>query len=167
MADRSRTASRISHPATWIFRGNPDDFDLIGYLNAGLPRISWTLRQHRRAVATKDEVYIWQSMGKERRPSGIIGRARIISDPFRGIDPDTLPYWRDQKKARADDLRVRLELKEAVESEASHRVISRASLIADPVCHALRVLHPPPGTNSLVEPEQAERLDALWRAAWQ
>lgn len=159
-------AKRISHPATWIFRGNPDHFDLIGYLNAGLPRISWTLRQHRRAVEIGDEVYIWQSMGKRRGPSGVIGRARIVSEPFLGIDPGTQPYWHSREGLREDDTRVELTVEGAVESITSHRVITRASLLEDPICKALKVLHPPPGTNSYVEPEQAERLAMLWRSAW-
>ncbi|MCB9553107.1 MAG: hypothetical protein R3F65_08340 [bacterium] len=161
MAKKSQVAMPISHPATWIFRGDPREFDLIGYLNADLPRISWTLRQHQHDVEIGDEVYIWQSRGKRRRPSGIIGRARIASAPFKGIDRDALPYWRVGLGLRADETRVWLTVEDAVESITSHRVVSRESLLTDTECRALRVLTGR-GTNSFVHPHEAERLRMLW-----
>ncbi len=65
-------------PQTWIFQGNPDAFDIDGYLAAGLDRITWGMRQRSAEVRVGDRVYIWRAAGAQKADSGIIAS---------GVDP--------------------------------------------------------------------------------
>lgn len=56
---------------TWLFQGNPDTFDLDGYL-ADHSTVTWAVRQESLASEMRegDRVYFWRVAGGGKRPSG-------------------------------------------------------------------------------------------------
>lgn len=96
---------------SWIFQGKPDLFDIDGYLAAGLPRITWLVRQNAKKVAIGDEVFIWcsagSSRGKEAKPAGIVAHAAVASLPWTGRDhQESDRFWHDRQGATAEEPRV-------------------------------------------------------------
>jgi len=55
---------KLAFTAAWLFQGNPDKFDVDGYL-ASRTEFCWTVNQHRQRIKAGDRVYIWRS-GKMR-----------------------------------------------------------------------------------------------------
>ena len=58
---------------TWIFQGNPNKFDIDGYLAVGTSEITWLVRQYSSEIKPGDVVYIWRSSG------GSKGKAAVSS----------------------------------------------------------------------------------------
>lgn len=77
---RSSPGGKIMKP--WIFQGNPDIFDLDGYISH-TAEILWTLRQKHFADQIKpgDEVFLWRAAGSKSGLSGIIASTTVISNP--------------------------------------------------------------------------------------
>src|SRR4051794_8743640 len=97
--------------STWIFQGNPDRFDLGGYLAAGLPRITWTVKRYADRLVVGDKVFLWRSGGNQRgrnvTESGIFASAHIDSAPWKGPDHlEAHPFWSDAADAERVETRV-------------------------------------------------------------
>jgi hypothetical protein len=152
----TRQASR----STWIFQGNPDRFDLRGYLGSGLDRITWLVRRYSDEIAIGDTVFVWQSAGTAKATSGVIAEAVVDSRPWVGPDhEEAVPFWRDRQSALLPERRVWLRLVNVAEPR---EVISREWLVSDPVCRTLLIIRQRTGTNFPVEDCEAHRLRALW-----
>lgn len=150
--------------ATWIFQGNPDRFDMDGYVAAGLPQICWTLKRYADQIAVGDEVYLWRSAGsgrgKEGAEAGIFALARVSSEPWEGQDQDEAhPFSRSTGDAASVETRVWLVVEKVADKKG---VIRRDWLAEDPICGELLIIKQPAGTNYPVSAEQAGRLRALW-----
>lgn len=144
----------------WIFQGNPDAFDVDGYLAAGLPRITWTVRQHAQEIEPGDTVYLWRAGGKSRARAGIVAEAVVDSEPWDGPDhQEAAPYWRAGDSTQSET-RVWLRVRRVA---STREVIKRGWLKDDPVCGDLLILRQAAGTNFAVSPHHAERLRRLWR----
>jgi hypothetical protein len=83
---------------TWIFQGNPDRFDIEGYLACGSDRIVWMVNQYQTKIKPGDQVFLWRARG-----SGVYGPAGIIAEclvesPVAEMpdDPASVPFWRGQ-----------------------------------------------------------------------
>jgi hypothetical protein len=99
-------------PSAWIFQGNPDQFDIEGFLSEG-EEVEWAVRQKHYASTMKvgQIVFLWKAAGKRKEQSGIVGVSEIIIEP-REVDEDSSAkkFWRtDQPIGR--QLRVRLKLR--------------------------------------------------------
>ncbi len=147
---------------TWIFQGNPDVFDVDGYLAAKLPRITWTVRQNADRVAPGDRVYLWRAAGRKKAVAGIIARAVVDSPIWSGPDHDEArPFWKgDPSASQQTEKRVWLRV-ERVASKKKE-VVKRAWLKDDPICSDLLILRQAAGTNYRVEDRHRRRLDRLW-----
>jgi len=145
---------------TWIFQGNPDTFDIMGYLNAGLPKITWSVTRYANEIAIGDRVLLWQAAGKKKAKSGIVAFANVVSEPFEGPDDEAgMKFWANPKDAQKAATRVLLK----VEKVAKTKEIVQASwLREDPICNDLLILRQRAGTNYPVEPHHVDRLQALW-----
>jgi len=83
---------------TWIFQGNPDRFDMDGYLACGSGRIVWMVNQYRRKIRPGDQVFLWRARGSGAYgPAGILAEC-IVESPVTEIpdDPSSVRFWRGQ-----------------------------------------------------------------------
>jgi hypothetical protein len=99
-------------PSAWIFQGNPDQFDIEGFLSEG-EEVEWAVRQKHYASMMKvgQIVFLWKAAGKRKEQSGIVAVSEIVIEP-REVDEDSSAkkFWRtDQPIGQL--LRVRLKLR--------------------------------------------------------
>ena len=48
---------------TWIFQGNPDQFDLDAYLGTSPTQLPWLVTRYAQQIAVGDRVFIWRTKG--------------------------------------------------------------------------------------------------------
>jgi hypothetical protein len=60
---------------TWIFQGNPDRFDIDGFLKQNVGQLSWLVSRYKDDIGIGDTVYLWRSGGD----AGIVGEAEVMS----------------------------------------------------------------------------------------
>jgi EVE domain/HNH endonuclease len=147
---------------TWIFQGNPDDFDIDGYLATRPVELPWLVTRYADQIAVGDRVYIWRAQGSAQgNTAGVIAEAEVIAAPaLRPESPDAVPFWRrggDEATALRNRAILRL-----VRIARPREVIQRRWCIEDPVLRDLRVLKMASGTNYPLTEKHAERLAALW-----
>ncbi len=146
---------------TWIFQGNPDKFDIDGYVASDEDRISWRANQSREEIRPGDRVFLWRSAGqKTKAVSGIIAECTVVSIPWQGHnDPAAEDGWNEAPASRSDQWHVWLRVECIAHAK---QVVKRAWLEHDPVCRDMRILKFAAATNFLVEPRHVERLERLW-----
>lgn len=151
----------MSDPRTWIFQGNPDTFDIDGYLARDLDRISWTVSQHCEEIRPGHRVFLWRAAGRKTKAvSGIIASCTVLSAPWQGRDePESHDLWREAHSSRDDTWHVWLRVERVANSK---QVVKRAWLKDDPICRDLLILKQAAGTNYAVPAHCAERLQRLW-----
>jgi hypothetical protein len=64
---------------TWIFQGNPDDFDLDAFLATAPIQFPWLVTRYGDEISVGDRVYIWRTQGKQKGVAGIIAEAQVIA----------------------------------------------------------------------------------------
>jgi hypothetical protein len=164
---------------TWVFQGNPDDYDIDGYLSTRPARLVWLVTRYAAEITVGDRVYLWRNQGKQKATPGIIAEAIVTAAPeLRDEDPEGVRFWRkDGPRATAQHVRAVMRL---VKVATAREVIRRDWCIEDPVLRELPNLKMQAGTNYVsnqirhsdlmrsgaaqVETGPAEtRLWALWR----
>jgi len=50
---------------TWIFQGNPDDYDIDGYLGSRPAQLVWLVTRYASEIIIGDRVYLWRNQGKQ------------------------------------------------------------------------------------------------------
>jgi hypothetical protein len=147
--------------STWIFQGNPDEFEVDAYVRS-TSRIRWSVRQQHLApkMSIGDVVYIWRSAGRERRSYGMIAEATIIGLPsVLPEDPAAVHLWRNPRHT-GPRLRVKLDLVRVIQNE--HQLVPGTALRQEPDLRELRILRLRQETNYLVKPAHERRLRTLW-----
>ena len=147
---------------TWIFQGNPDQFDIDAYL-AATRSILWTVRQQNHAPLMRpgDDVFIWRAQGRDKNAiAGIVAHGFITEVPSEQTeDTAALRFWREPADGLA--LRVRIDIDRVATNKKE--IVQRDWLKGDPVLGDLLVLKMT-GTNFLIDdPAQAARLHARWK----
>src|SRR6516165_495599 len=146
---------------TWIFQGNPDDFDLDAYLATAPIRFPWLVTRYGDEISAGDRVYIWRTQGKQKGIAGLIAEAEVIARvALLPESPDAIPFWRADASA-AMEVRPRTLLR-LVRVATPREVIRRDWCEEDPVLRTLPNLKMAAATNYPLAREQAERLAALW-----
>ena len=146
---------------TWIFQGNPDDFDLDAYLATAPTQLPWLVTRYGDEIKTGDRVYIWRTQGKRKAIAGVIAEAEIIAPAALRLEsPDAVPFWRTGAP-EATETRPRALLR-LVRVATSRQVIRRDWCLEDPIVNALPNLKMAAGTNYPLSAAQGERLAALW-----
>jgi len=99
-------------PSAWIFQGNPDQFDIDGFL-ADSEEVEWAVRQKYYAsiMQVGQTVFLWKAAGKRKAQSGIVAVSEIVIEP-REVDEDSSAkkFWRTGQPI-GPQLRVRLKLR--------------------------------------------------------
>jgi 5-methylcytosine-specific restriction endonuclease McrA len=146
---------------TWIFQGNPDDYDIDGYLGSRPAQLVWLVTRYASEIAVGDRVYLWRNQGKQSAIPGIIAEAIITAAPeLRGEDPEGLRFWRiEGPRATSPQVRAVMRL---VKVATAREVIRADWCNEDPILRGLPNLKMRAGTNYPIPPDQALRLDALW-----
>jgi hypothetical protein len=147
---------------TWMFQGNPDGFDIDGYLTTRPIELPWLVTRYADEIAVGDRVYIWRTQGSmEGGNAGVIAEAEVITAAtLRPESPDAVPFWRsggDEATALLNRAMLRL-----VRVARAREVIQRRWCTEDPILRDLPNLKMAAATNYPLTEEQAERLAALW-----
>lgn len=146
---------------TWIFQGNPDQFDLDAYLGTLPTQLPWLVTRYAQQIEAGDRVFIWRTRGSAEKDAGIIAETTVVAPATpRPESADAVPFWRGNAEQAAQVLpRALLRLNRVA---GTREVLRREWLVQDPVLSDLPNLKMAAGTNYPVTPQQAARLYALW-----
>lgn len=147
---------------TWIFQGNPERFDIEGYLRACRGELSWLVTRYADQIAVEDTVFLWRSGGKGKgsAAAGIFAECRVIEAARERLDDElAMPYWNDPEARTAVEPRARLLL---VRLANQKEFLKREWLEDDSVLREMLIIRQPAGTNFPVSAPEARRLYALW-----
>ena len=146
---------------TWIFQGNPDDYDIDGYLASRPSQVVWLVTRYANEIALGDRVYLWRNQGQAKAVAGVIAEAIVTEPPMlRNEDTEGLQFWREiSERGSAPQVRSALRL---VRVASTREVLRRDWMLDDPILKDLPNLKMQAGTNYKVSPAQADRLDGLW-----
>jgi EVE domain len=145
---------------TWIFQGNPDQFDIDAYLATSPTQLPWLVTRYAQQIEVGDRVFIWRTQGSAKGVAGVIAEATVVA-PAMPIpeSADAAPFWRGNAEQVAQMLpRALLRLNRVASTK---EVLRREWLAHDPVLNDLPNLKMAAG-NYPVTPQQAARLYALW-----
>lgn len=146
--------------ASYLFQGNPDRFDIDGYLQAAIDQdreISWSVKQHKNSIQPGDTVYLWRAAGKDRNESGVIAQAVCVSQvDLTAPDSFAQSYWKDPPNTES---RVKLELQSL--NLKHKKIIKKEWIEEDPQLKDLSILKQAQGTNFVITKSESSRLDDL------
>lgn len=146
-------------PRTWILQGNPDLFNVDGYLQTSSD-VVWMTPQHAAELQPDDQVFFWRASGKRRRPAGILARAVVAGRPREYPSVASEFSISDEIGAAA----TRVPLAEVVCLPPGH-LLEREELRAEPELVDLAILRRPNSTVFPVTSIEARRLSAMWEQA--
>ena len=146
---------------TWIFQGNPDQFDLDAYLATAPTQLFWLVTRYADQIAVGDRAFIWRTQGGAKAMAGVIAEATVVAPTMaRQESADAVPFWlNDAEHAKEARPRAILRLNRVATTK---EVLRREWLAQDPVLKDLPNLKMAAGTNYPVTPHHAARLYALW-----
>jgi len=146
---------------TWIFQGNPDTFDIDGYLGEAVGEILWRVVRYADEIRIGDSVYIWKSQGSEKDSAGIVAECEVVEQPRPQLDdPIAMPFWKagsENREAVAVCTRLKL-----LRVANKRQVLKRDWLRDDSALQNLLILRQAAGTNFPVADAEAGRLRILW-----
>jgi hypothetical protein len=148
-------------PTNFIFQGNPDRFDIDGYLAQAKGRISWLMTSSYKEITAGDQVFISRARGSKRlyESYGIIaecvaeGSASIRSD-----DPNAMKFW-TENEGTTESYRVWLKLIRIAERGLP---LDHKQIADNPVLASTGPLGYSAGTNYKLKPHESEELNELW-----
>ncbi len=148
---------------TWIFQGNPNYFDITGYLRARTD-IIWEARGYKDMMEIGDTVYMWRADAGKPGTGGVIARGTIIISPQFIDDIDAEEFYPPKHKARAHikAWRVKIHIDSMY---LIYPVLTRGQAKKDPVLGGMYLMKVFVRTNYLLNPEEAKRLDEIYREA--
>jgi hypothetical protein len=97
---------------TWIFQGNPDDYDIDGYLASRPSLVVWLVTRYASEIAPGDRVYLWRNQGQAKAVAGVIAETIVSEAPtLRGEDREGIAFWREtSERGTAPQIRAVLRL---------------------------------------------------------
>lgn len=141
----------------WIFQGNPDTFDIDGYLSA-FSKITWTIRQKHYAseIQVGDRVFLWRSKGSKKRPYGIVAVGEILTTPVMMPDhPEAFLFWK-KKVDNKVNLKVWIKVTNCMISEGG--LLRKDTISSDPLLSNLLILRLKQNTNYKINDDEGQRL---------
>jgi hypothetical protein len=148
---------------TYIFQGNPDLFDIEGYLALGRAKINWLVNQSYREIDIGDQVLIWKARGRGRYGAAGILAECLVDSKVLEIPEDefAIPFWRAQPDHNALRRRVWLQVIRVAESG---RILDRDTLRVTPGLVEVGPIGYANATNFKLTEEAGRQLIKLWRA---
>lgn len=144
---------------TWIFQGNPETFDIDGYLAASSGMITWLAPQSTAEMMIGDTAFIWRSAGDGKQPSGIVAAGTLVEQPAIQLDdPISKPFWKEGGGQPAMRVRIRLNRVASVKE-----VLKRDWMKDDSALTNMLIMRRAAGTVFKVQSGEATRLEQLWQ----
>ena len=92
--------------ADLIFQGNPDEFDLDGYLASRPGEVAWLVTRYASEIAVGDHVYVWRNQGTQHAVAGVVAEGIVTASPaLRDEDPAAVRFWRTKGPLIEADIR--------------------------------------------------------------
>jgi hypothetical protein len=142
--------SAPSSPGYWIFQGNPDQFDVDGYIR-GRQEVLWSVRQHKDRILAGDRVLLWRSGAT----GGVIADCSVIDPPSKEILEDAPELWKEKPDIQTGEMRCRLR----VEDSFADTPIARAAIKA--ALPEISIVKVPQGTNFEITQTDYEKIMKL------
>lgn len=134
----------------WIFQGNPDQFDVDGYIR-GRQEILWSVRQHKDRILAGDRVLLWRSGAA----GGVIADCSVIDPPSTEILEDAPELWKEKPDIQTGEMRCRLR----VQDSFADTPIARAAIRT--ILPDLSIVKAPQGTNFEITQPDYEKITKL------
>ncbi|MFA4953831.1 MAG: hypothetical protein WC641_00800 [Patescibacteria group bacterium] len=148
--------------ATWLFRGNPKDFDLNAYLQVHRD-IRWYIHQQLLIpeMHLGDPVYIWRSDGGSPGTGGIVAHG-ILSGPA-VVRPDSnfVTWLRKKPDVSVPTVLIRLD---DVRLTPRSGCLLRSEILQDAILRNLHAIGMPSVTNYKLSAVEDARLAQVWEA---
>src|SRR5215831_3618007 len=143
---------------TWIFQGNPDDYDIDSYLDSRPARLTWLVTRYAHEIAIGDRVFLWRNQGANGAVAGVVAEAIVTEPPaLRDEDPEALAFWHEESE-RSNSPQIRAVMR-LVKVASLREVIRREWCADDPILQELPNLRMRAGTNYPLTNQQARRLN--------
>lgn len=143
-------------PTGWIFQGNPDEFDIEGYIKA-YDEILWYVGQahYKDAILPGQPVFFWKAKGKSGKDSGIVALGKVLTKPEPMLaDEKSRPFARsgfDSSRL----LRVQLKI---LSRRLGKDLLRKEHCKQDQILNTLSILRQAAGTNFPLSDTQVTRL---------
>lgn len=122
---------------SWLFQGNPDRFDINGFLATRPALTTWIVSRYKREIEPGDQVFLWRAIGGgAEADSGIVAEAEVLARPALMHEPPS-QFWRDPTEVNETRPRVQLRIVRIADERS---VIRRTWLKNDPVLGGLLIL---------------------------
>jgi hypothetical protein len=143
---------RLAQPAAaWIFRADPNTYDIRGASQKKLRELTWRIIQHQEDIQPGNRVYLWES----GPTSGIVGIAEVTEGATR--QPDLSDEFVKNPTTTAEEiLRAKIRILGPADP-----VLEDYQLKKHPILQNLSIFAQAQDTNFPVTPEQAEILESL------
>ncbi|MGB9666877.1 MAG: hypothetical protein ACPL2N_06170 [Candidatus Cryosericum sp.] len=148
--------------ATWLFRGNPRDFDVNAALQAHRD-IRWLVRQQLLIpeLHMGDPVYIWRSNGASPGTGGIVARGRLSGPVLVRPDVNFVTWLRRTPNPSIPTVLIWLD---DIRLTPRGGCLLRSDLMQDAILRNLEAITKPSLTNSKLTAVQEARLEQVWEA---
>jgi len=148
--------------ATWLFRGNPKDFDVNTYLQAHRD-IRWYVHQQLLIpeMHLGDPVYIWRSDGGFPGTGGIVAHGFLSGPAVVRPDSDFVCWLRKKPDVSIPTVLVRLD---DVRLTPRSGCLLRTEILQDATLRNLRAISMPSVTNYKLTAVEDARLAQIWEA---
>jgi hypothetical protein len=143
---------------TWIFQADPRHFRLDDFLATSPEVCVWRASAQQSKMRIGDTVYLWRSIGAgDRGRAGVVAKGEI-SAPVAELRDDTpsKEFWLNRFDADSIFDRV------AIRITCIGRRIAYDDLKSDPILSGMKIVKAGIGTNFLLKPDHAKRLEAIW-----
>ena len=67
---------------TWIFQGNPDQFDLDAYLGTSPTQLPWLVTRYAQQIEVGDRVFIWRTQGSAKADADVVAEATVVGPSY-------------------------------------------------------------------------------------
>lgn len=146
--------------ATWLFWGNPRDFDVNAYLKAHRD-IPWYVHQQLLIpeMHLGDPVYIWRSDGGFPGTGGIVAHGILSGPAVIRPDPGFVTWLRKKPSVSIPTVLIRLD---DIRLTPRSGCLLRSDIMQDAILRNLQVISMPSVTNCKLTAVEDARLAQVW-----
>jgi hypothetical protein len=148
--------------ATWLFRGNPRDFDVNAYLQAHRD-IRWYVHQQLLIpeMHLGDPVYIWRSDGGFPGTGGIVAHGFLSGPAVVRLDRNFVTWLRKEPNISIPTVLIRLD---DIRLTPRSGCLVRTEILQDATLRNLHAISMPSVTNYKLTAVEDARLAQVWEA---
>jgi len=148
--------------ATWLFRGNPRDFDVNAYLQAHRD-IRWYVHQQLLIpeMHLGDPVYIWRSDGGFPGTGGIVAHGFLSGPAVVRLDRNFVTWLRKEPNISIPTVLIRLD---DIRLTLRSGCLLRTEILQDATLRNLHAISMPSVTNYKLTAVEDARLAQVWEA---